>query len=742
MMPEQDNKSHLWIPEQEIANVSKKPTSRPNDYGLNHSVHGNTLSQGLQEIMEFFQRLQSGGSFTDDDLVTFQVVLQDKEDFSAQKKFIEDEGLRINAVKDKHRAVVSAPKDVFGNLQRRVGKYRDNGTKKDFQYIADFEPFRATDKQAASLLRYYQENPQELTIDIQMMLLPEMAPEEQERAQGRIVKKIETQNGHLPCNPYQLTDGTSIIRAMLSIASINEIADDPGVYRVEPTTFFQTVVPSTTFPFVVGPRLAQETDISRLPTVVILDDGVNFPDGLAAACQVHWKASDCTVSASFGNHGTPIASRAVFENLGMHIGDDYLVPRARIIDAQIVDTNSTPADKMLLRIREAVQAFAPVAKIYNLSYNAQVPINGDEMSFLGCELDLLCRKYHICFVVSAGNHQLVFTEDNLRDIIEDDDSRIAEPADAMLAITVGAVVGQTHTGSVSKENDIAPYSRKGPGFCGFYKPDLVAYGATQFKNGITGQDPYALCLSHNGYCALAGTSFTSPTVAGDLAQVLATVPDEDIGLAQALLYNGAISLYDKAAVTQEEIELGGNLYGRGLSSPHNSMFSSENKVSFIHTGTMNRLTKKRVKFHIPSTVANLKVKRGENKVRVTVTCIAQPPVDRTKGSEYSAAYISASIHRINSNGKMIVDNPAVSDNRNKWDTCYHFSNEFSAFDSGSWEVWLELFTRWGVEDDDLIPYSLVITVEDLTEAGNMYSEIIKETAGRFLPVQQTRVSVR
>lgn len=92
--------------------------------------------------------------------------------------------------------------------------------------------------------------------------------------------------------------------------------------------------------------------------------------------------------------------------------------------------------------------------------------------------------------------------------------------------------------------------------------------------------------------------------------------------------------------------------------------------------------------------------------------------------------------------KNVCDNPSVCDNRNKWDTCYHFSNEFSAFSSGSWEIWLELFTRWGVEDNDEIPYSLVVTVEDLTESGNMYSEIIKETAGRFTPVQPVRVTVR
>ena len=79
---------------------------------------------------------------------------------------------------------------------------------------------------------------------------------------------------------------------------------------------------------------------------------------------------------------------------------------------------------------------------------------------------------------------------------------------------------------------------------------------------------------------------------------------------------------------------------------------------------------------------------------------------------------------------------------NKWDTCYHFSNTFSGFSAGSWEVWLELFTRWGIENDDEIPYALVVTVEDLTQTNDIYSEIIRETAGRFQPISNVRVTVR
>jgi hypothetical protein len=737
-----EQKRHLWIPSEEIKDIIKKPTGRNKEYGLDYAEHGNKLSQGLQEIFDVFQRLRAGDSLSDEDIMTFKVVLQDGEDFSNRKKLMEDEGLKINAVRDKNHAVVSAKRDIFDSLQGRINRYRDQGTVHDFQYINGFEPFRSVDKQSSSLARYLEENKERISVDVQMMLLPNLGEDIQQRAQTKLTEKIVSKNGTLQGEPYRLTDGTAIIRAMVTMASFNEIADDQAIYRIEETSFFQVYAPSASIPLGKGLQLDPGIKIEDLPAIVILDDGVNLPAGLAGIVPVHWRATGCSVPSFFGNHGTPVASRAAFEELGFHLPDPYLTPRAKIIDANIIDSDKTPSNVVIKRIREAVDTFASVAKIYNFSYNASQPIDGDEMSILGCELDMLTRKYGVKFVVSAGNHQLGFSENNLKDILDDDDSKIAEPADAMLAITVGSVVGQTHPGSVSKEKDIAPYSRRGPGFCGFYKPDIVAYGATQFKNGMTPSDPYALCLSSTGYCALPGTSFTTPTVAGDLAEILLTVPNEDVGLAQALLYNGAIPLFTKEDITQEEADFAGNLYGRGLSSPRNSMYSSENKVSFLHAGSLNRLTKKRVKFHIPTVIAEAKVKRGESKVKVTVTCLAQPPVDRTKGSEYSAAYITTSIHRLNSNGNNVVDNPPVADNRNKWDSCFHFSNTFSSFDAGSWEIWLELFTRWGVADDDEIPYSLVITVEDLTEAGNLYSEIIKETAGRFTPVQPVRVTVR
>ena len=335
---------------------------------------------------------------------------------------------------------------------------------------------------------------------------------------------------------------------------------------------------------------------------------------------------------------------------------------------------------------------------------------------------------------------LLSCSSTLEEILEDDDARVAEPADAMLGITVGAVAGVDNRDAFSKANEITAYSRKGPGFAGFYKPDLVAYGANLCKNITVPRDPFSIVLSPGGQLGVdAGTSFTAPVVAGDLAELTAVVPNNNVLLAQALLYNGAQALWDTNRMSQEEADYFGNQYGRGLSSPEICKYSTENKVTFLHSGVLKRLTKEHVKFYMPAVQAAVK---GRNTTRVTVTCISDPPIDKTKGSQYLGAYISASLHKLDKNGNGATANPKVSDNRTKWDTCCHFTKTFSGFSAGDWEIWLDLSTRWGVENEDEVPYALVITIEDLTKTNDIYTEIQNETSGRFQPVSTIRIPVR
>ena len=209
-------KCHLWIPESEVDNVEKTPTGRSSQYNLVHTVHGQMLFQGLQNVAHYFQSLQVSDFLDERDPIIFKVILQDEEDISVQKAFIENEGLTVNAVKDGQHAIVSAPRDIFGRLQGRVLRYRDKGTKKSFQYIQGFEPFTADDKNSPSIRRFFKVNPDAASVDVQIMLLPDMDPDVQMRAQFNITDRIHKKNGVLQGDPYHLTDGTVIICACVS----------------------------------------------------------------------------------------------------------------------------------------------------------------------------------------------------------------------------------------------------------------------------------------------------------------------------------------------------------------------------------------------------------------------------------------------------------------------------------------------------------------------------------------------
>lgn len=740
-MKKSERRSHLWIPDQDITELSKEPMGRSKEHNVSHEEHGEALVQGLRSVVSFFKELRHGETFADD-LLTFRVILQDGEDFAGRRRFIQDEGMSINAVKDRIHAVVTAHQESFDSLCSRVLRYRDNGIKRDFGAVAGFEPFTAEDKQAPALLRYFMEHPDEHNVDVSIMLMPNLTPEQWNEYTERVISRIRMHDGRLAGSPFALTDGTPMMRAFIPSAAASEIFSDPAIYRAEQTSFFRLTEPESTPAIPANLQLNPKVHLDDLPAVVVLDDGVNFPAGLQSLVAAQGTAPGVVTSGTFGHHGTPVASRAAFADLGRQkSAGGFLTPRARIIDARIIGSDKLTTDNLIQRIQWAVRKFAPIAKIFNFSCNAKHPIDGITMSSIGIELDLLTERYGVRFTISAGNHIDDWYYDSLKDMYGDNDTRISEPADAMLGITVGAIVGKTHTGCMSKRNEIAPYSRRGPGFQGFFKPDLVAYGASLFHRGQPINNEYGTCLNDQGYCIEAGTSFTAPAVAGDLAQILTLVPD-NIGLAQALLYNGAIPpCRVKKVFTLKNYEPW-VLYGRGISSPENSMYSSENKVSYICQGTLKRQAKKRVRFHVPDSIAEAEHKRGENRIRVTVTCLAELPVDKSRGEEYTQAYISASIHRPNTKGKMVADNPSDACNRKKWDTCCHFSNEFSSFGSGDWEVWLELFTRWDKTNDIEVPYSLVITVEDLFKNGNMYSSIIRETGGRYRTLETVRVKVR
>lgn len=754
-----DFRPHLLITEDDVVQLKNTRRARSKDLGLDRFEHGTKLSSGLQEIVSAYARVQGTDSLRDEDIRLFEVVLQEGEKFSNKtlRDFLAQEGMTITSVRDSRHAIVSSPKAKFDSLQKRVENYRDNKrSNKKYQYIDSFQFPDPVEKQAPSI-REMLEKEATFPLDVEIIeqLLPKGTdPQIQARAEARLIALIQQNSGTIQSQPYRLSDGTSVVRAEIPLGKLKTVSDDTIVSHVAPTGFYATA-PMYTVQVQAQMALNPNVSLDDLPIVAVLDTGVDFPPELEPLIIEHWVPTGAIPGDK--KHGTNVASKVAFENISEALASGMLTPRARIIDCNIrgLDPDSMRPDcpelicnsTMITRIKEAVLRFKDITKVFNLSSSEMTPIQGDEISILGYELDVLAIQYGVKFTISAGNHYLYRSQSSLEEILQNDDIRIAAPSDSMLNIAVGAIVGAEHKEGLSRQYDIAPYSRIGPGFRGFRKPDIVAYAGTIAKNGFVPPDDFAMMIASGGQWAFeAGTSFAAPSVAGDLAEISRSVPDQDILMAETLLYHSAempISELTRRKIKRDENAYYGNIYGRGVSNPRMSMFSTAHRVTFLRRGTMNKKYKQHAKFLMPSVCdAQLDMSKRDKKIKVTVTCVTQSPIDKTKGAEYLGAYVNVSLHPRNGKDKLVTNNPLESDGRKEWDTCFHFEKDFSSFHGGDWEAWLELHTRYDVADDQEIDYALAITIEDLTHSLNLYDSVINEAKNRFPAVQLVRLPVR
>jgi hypothetical protein len=223
-------------------------------------------------------------------------------------------------------------------------------------------------------------------------------------------------------------------------------------------------------------------------------------------------------------------------------------------------------------------------------------------------------------------------------------------------------------------------------------------------------------------------------VAGDFAEIMSIVPDHNILLTKALLYHNAMPVWDEENITEDELAFAHHLYGRGISNVDGSKYSSPSCVTFVRIGTLNRTTKERVSIYMPQILA---AQKGRNVAKVSVTCMSMPPVDRTKGTEYLGAYIRASLKKSHANGDKLIPVPQeFKEGRQRWDVCHQFRKLFSRFNAGDWQVWLELLSRWDGKNDDVL-YALVVTIEDVSETLDIYSEI--EALNRYQALNTIRI---
>jgi hypothetical protein len=368
-------------------------------------------------------------------------------------------------------------------------------------------------------------------------------------------------------------------------------------------------------------------------------------------------------------HGSGVASLVSYYALNLAAGSSN-AGKVWICSARVLNENNEAEDRLFSRVlQEVVDFFVPLGvKIFNLSVNTRnQPWNLNakrtvpRRSWTARKIDHLSREKDIVFVISTGN----LTPLDVRHFIEDgkpyplyfssDESRILDPGQAALALTVGSIAPTTlAVGAVGRARAIAmtgqpsPFTRTGPGVNNEIKPELVEFGGNYLldEEGIIVRNNLGSSVaaaSHQLSPAVAyhaGTSFASPRAAHKLASVQADLKSIDVEPSAALLKAFLVNS-GQYELTEEDLgEFSGliaasgtknwlNVLGYGKPDATRATYCGPHEVILYYDGEI--ASNAIVIFDVP--VPGILVE-ADGRKRLTVTVAYTPEVQRWGLEQY------------------------------------------------------------------------------------------------------------
>ena len=364
----------------------------------------------------------------------------------------------------------------------------------------------------------------------------------------------------------------TVLRARVSAGALTDLLDlavverirTPPVAYLEPSDWLNAEI--------------DELDVRSEPgePIGILDDGIaEHPllEGLVATRRAFPADHDWQ---PISPHGTLVAGLALYGEFESALRDrSPLTARGTVHQARVLEpdpviaraTRFAPSTTTHQAVEEAIETLHSEegVRVFNLSINDPDAYAGPHVGLLTQRIDELIRDLGIIVVVSAGNHQADRrtgrmasghdAADAYPQYILHSAARVAEPATAALALSVGALArfdapqtlrGDAPVGdhAIASAGEVAPFSRSGPGAFKGVKPEVADIGGNwviKDTGTLDDENPgvgvISLGVNATGrlFSVATGTSFAAPRVARLAAQVWTAYPDASANLVRALV---------------------------------------------------------------------------------------------------------------------------------------------------------------------------------------------------------------
>ena len=439
---------------------------------------------------------------------------------------------------------------------------------------------------------------------------------------GDILNIIDGKTG----KPAELPDSFTV-KAKISVQAVKDLAVNyPHVFEIkEPSDVSPIPIPDTPEQYDVEvPKISAPEDDA--PAVCVLDSGIqeNHPWLQAAIlssdshCYLPSKQSDETGDeVKPGGHGTKVAGAVLYPREIPVAGDHS--SRCWIQNARVLDQNNNlPSSLFPPRLLESIvdrySQSSKETKIFNHSIGGWLDKSEIHMSPWAATVDKLAYDKDILFIQAAGN---IYHSDSSVDspgvkeylengkeypkYLEEESSRIVDPAQSFQALTVGSVSHDEYSSgdwkSIAPKDYPSSFSRTGPGMWGSIKPEIVDYGGDYGVNSADdsiqiGQPPELKNIYPNlvqkGGDGLppverlgVGTSFSAPKVSAVAAKIQEVLPDASALLYKALLVQSARWPDWAMKATLEERGKIIHQIGYGMIDEQRATINDDHRITFV-----------------------------------------------------------------------------------------------------------------------------------------------------------------
>lgn len=632
----------------------------------------------------------------------------------------------------------------FLNLIEQLKTYRDSNDhsgKSKFASIEDIGRIPAKEKISENLIKLIESK--QYSGEALISLFPDLAREEEETLKraigiylkpknGKVISEVDTNSGkvlRIQANPEIINDLAECFLAIQMVEAIGEVVVESAVKgaKIEDS-------------IVVNPNNSEAY-------VCIFDSGVVKNSRFL-------KNSIVNHEEPIGpphdvEHGSFVASRIIYGNsLRDSLSKGELIPDVKVLSVCMKTHddigNSKPAsiDQFLQIIRNTVERMHRKIKVYNLSMNITyqntqtgVLVRDDLVGALAAEIDKLSKKHGVLFVVTTGNYPTSASapppSEPYPEYFKREDNRITEPAEAMLALTVGSIADRDNDGSLSKKNMPSPFTRSGPGFNRYRKPDLVAQGGNLTSTWQTFEDLSVAGIGRDGdYLAYgSGTSYAAPIISRLAAQLFEHIKSATPDLVRALLIHSS-NLIESEAFDSEMTK---KLMGNGLPNAEKLLVSDRWNQNYIFQGQIGYRKIIKIPFYVPKQLTN---RSGLKKLRIRFTLAFSPDTDRTRYKGYCKSHLRANLFKRDKNSILKKTPSDKSDEviNDLYSTVIRYDRIFgNGVLEGEWELHIEHVSSRCDSTEESVPFSIVLTLSDPRKdsAIDIYNAIQTEIPNKY-----------